>query len=360
MSSFYIPSSLEQWIELRLNDLGTSLLKPQTLARSIKRMADFYVENPTAPTPWQESWCQEAQLAYYFPLNFLRNLRVFQELKKLHFFNQPLIWHEFGVGLAPSLEAFAQCHAPQNLIQETRLIETSTFAKTACSERLQTKLSSPPRWLREMPRSLPKSSFLMMSYSLTELDSFPEWSWEAHSIVIIEPSTREDGRRLMDLREMALERGFKAVAPCTHSLPCPLLVNSQRDWCHDRIALSRPAWMLAIEEFLPFSNPTLTLSYLALERSEKPNPQYSENTCKARVVGDLLEEKGKTRQLICRNSEREFLSFLKKDGPSHQFKRGDIIELIEPITKKGEELRPQSTQVKALDRQTPDDDSSEV
>jgi len=107
-----------------------------------------------------------------------------------------------------------------------------------------------------------------------------------------------------------------------------------KDWCHHRINWIKPGWFFDLEKFLPMKNETLTLSYLLLAR-EKPTEDLAGL---ARVVGDEQEEKGKTRQMICRGPGREFLSWLHRDQISLKLKRGDLLEIgdVEP---RGNELR---------------------
>ena len=45
------------------------------------------------------------------------------------------------------------------------------------------------------------------------------------------------------------------------------------------------------------------------------------------VVGDFLDEKGKSRQLICRGPQREFLTFIKKSDNPIELYRGELITL---------------------------------
>lgn len=358
MKYYSIPEDIEHWIDLQLKQITSSLSQPKQLAQAIKQMADFYKDNPQTPTPWSEPWCQQAQLAYYFPLNFLRNIRVFNELQSLHFFQESFSWYEIGTGLGPSLEAFLHIQSSSPIKPlSIHLLETSKQAKSIYQERLQNHPGLNPQWMNQIPKSLPPKSLLIMSYSLTEFDNIPEWIWTADSIIIIEPSTRDNGRKLMQLRAEAFNKGFQVIAPCTHNHPCPLLTHSQKDWCHDRFGFERPAWMLAIENHLPFKNHTLTLSYLALKRqtqaSKDKNGLVSQNSTtltpknQARVIGDFLNEKGKTRQLICRDSEREFISFIKKSETPIEFFRGDLITLSDAIEKKGDELRPTPSQIKS-------------
>lgn len=346
MISYSIPVNLENWIESQLNGLGTSLNHSSRLAQSIKRMADFYIEQPFSETPWNELWCQEAQYSYYFPINYLRNIRVFQELQNYNFFDTQFSWTEFGVGLGPSLEAFFQINLPHHLLTDTQLYEYSKLAKTNCENRIQSTYNFSTHWGSGIPSNLRPGSLLVMSYALTEIEVLPDWIWSADSIIIIEPSTQDDGRRLMELRKSAIEKNFQVIAPCTHMMSCPLLINSKKDWCHDRFAFERPTWMLKIESYLPFKNQTLTLSYLALKRHPSVKSSTDMVSKDIRVIGDFLNEKGKTRQLICRSSEREFLSFLKKIHNPPEYFRGDLLNIDNPILKKGDEIRVEPNQIK--------------
>ncbi len=400
MRSYTIPTPVEEWIHQQLLQVSgsSSQISAKVLAESIQKMSDFYLQHPLRPTPWEELWCQQAQLAYYFPLNFLRNLRVFEELDKYNFFENAtnpalstLNWFEFGAGLGPSLEAFLHwqdrglttsslsTRKPQSKIV-AQLYESSPIAKNLCQHRWQARHDHlefywPHQKTHPWPHSLPPRSLLVLSYSLTELKDIPEWIWSADSIIIIDPSTRDDGRRLLNLRAIALQKGYSVIAPCTHQEACPLLLHSSKDWCHDRFKFDRPKWLLDIENHLPFKNQTLTLSYLALQRStitaqatnspvqlsslssmdsrnsnvlmphsktlSIPGEEVIHKTDSlARVTGDFLNEKGKTRQLVCRNSEREFLTFIKKNSTPIEFFRGDLISFPQNIDKKGNELRP--------------------
>ena len=38
----------------------TSIESSKKIAQSAMQLSDFYIENPTAPTPWEKSWCQIA------------------------------------------------------------------------------------------------------------------------------------------------------------------------------------------------------------------------------------------------------------------------------------------------------------
>jgi hypothetical protein len=157
---------------------------------------------------------------------------------------------------------------------------------------------------------------------LNELDILPEWAHQCEALMLIEPSTQDDGRLLQALRKDLMAQGFQMWAPCTHQQDCPLLVHSKKDWCHDRIFFESPAWFKKMEEHLPMKNKTLTYSYLLVRKSNPAHP-----TGVGRLVGDQLEEKGKTRQLFCRSDKREFLAWLHKSGPVPEHYRGELFDL---------------------------------
>lgn len=371
MKTYRLPLFIEKWIEDELHlQHSMSLTDSLDLAKSIKKMADYYVQFPNAETPWKESWCQQAQIAYYFPLNFLRNWRVFEELYTQNFFNTSYHWIEFGVGLGPSLEAFRYVLENNSTSDKMTLKSILGMEKSEIASQLMSKRWGQTNhindlslhWKSSPPIKLPSPSLVVLSYSLTELTEIPEWVWQADAIIIIEPSTREDGRRLQAWRDKSIDKGYCVIAPCTHQQACPLLTYSQKDWCHDRITIKTPAWFEKIESHLPFKNSTLTLSYLALKRQDQNEKRgfidistvqecSKSSTFKpslARVTGDFLNEKGKTRQLVCRGPEREFLTFLKKKYPAPVLYRGDLVQILDPIEKKGDELRVSPDQVVIL------------
>jgi ribosomal protein RSM22 (predicted rRNA methylase) len=310
---------------------------PGALARElsshIKKLSDFYLIAPGAATPWDKDYALPATLAYFMPLNGARMNSVFREAAR---FLPPdsisEIW-DFGAGLGTTqwiLEDQAWL-SPRPLYS----LEISPRAAKVHQE-LQ-DLNSGGRWHSEARRSAsPKPgalavfsySFLEMQKSLPAMDTFDHW-------LILEPSTRECGRALMEWRQRFVTAGFEPLAPCTHSLGCPLLTHSPRDWCHQRMHFEGPDWWQEIEDFLPMKNRTLTYSYLVLSKTVRDSRWRSA----ARVIGDTLPEKGKTRQLICRGPEREFFSWLHKNIDPPVIPHGALVREIGTPEIKGGELR---------------------
>ena len=115
-----------------------------------------------------------------------------------------------------------------------------------------------------------KSALLLLSYVLTEQLTPPAEILQYDSVIVMEPSTHQDGRRLMEWREMWIQNGFHIWAPCTHQSACPLLHHSKKDWCHDRVIWERPDWWLEMEKHLPFKNKSVTFSYVMMSRRAPP------------------------------------------------------------------------------------------
>ena len=83
-------------------------------------------------------------------------------------------------------------------------------------------------------------------------------------------------------------------------------------------------------------NRTLTMSYLLMRKTPP------EKTKMARIVGDLLKEKGKNRQLVCRGPNREFLTWMHKNKLLQEIPRGVLVDIPEDSEKISNEIRIKS------------------
>ncbi|MDE7370798.1 MAG: hypothetical protein K2N07_03475 [Desulfovibrio sp.] len=94
------------------------------------------------------------------------------------------------------------------------------------------------------------------------------------ALLFVEPGTRLGGTTLMRLRELALEGGLHAVAPCTADTPCPL---SRGAWCHFTFSpQGAPRWLAELTATAGLTKRSLSLSPLLLtaapeEEGESPS-----------------------------------------------------------------------------------------
>ena len=327
-----LPTSYEAQLRKLLSELNLTLENSNQLADCVLRLSDFYLANPNAPTPWRERWAQAASLAYYFPLNYARARAVALEGERLGFFKGIDRLFDFGSGMGAALHAFAD-----ELNVKGRNIELSADDISGEALALGRALAPADRRIHE-PFSAGQGSMLLASYVLTELSRWPQ-EWDRFdAIAVIEPATQHDARRLQSEREPLIEKGFRIWAPCTHEKACPMLLQSKKDWCHDRIHFDQPAWFSAIEKHLPIKNKTLTASYLLAKRSAPPLQLQG----LARLVGDRLEEKGKFRQALCQDSERTFLSWFPQRMEKSDvidLERGSLVQIKAGLERKPNELR---------------------
>lgn len=328
--TFSVPPALEQKIVEQLYaHFKLTLQDSKKLAETVKKLSDYFIHNPEGSTPWNESWAQIAYLCYFLPLNHARVQAVVQEARAQNFFADLSEAVDFGSGPGTASLALADDFKKLTLVEKSKDI-CAKFGFLPAEK---------SRWLAVAPQfDRPEQTLAVFSYSLTELKELPPWAKKLEALMIIEPSTQEDGRKLAALRHKLLQEGYSLWAPCTHQGSCPLFTQSKTDWCHDRIFFTMPAWFEALEAHLPMKNRTLTTSYLLARRRKSANPL----TGIGRTVGDHLREKGKDRQLVCRGEEREFLAWMHKQGLEQVIPRGALIEIPEDAQKISNELRLKS------------------
>ena len=319
---------LEPEFERTLREAGAA----DTRAADVLALSDHFVTKPGAATPWDQAFARPAYLAYFLPLNYARLRAVFREVRR--FLPAELIEDVVDFGSGSGATHFVLEDEDDLPARDFYCVERSARA-TEVHRQLATRRAGrwrprfgPPARVRPRTLGVFSYSFLEMKPNLTELSAFDH-------LLIVEPSTRDCGRALMAWRQRLIDAGYRALAPCTHDLACPLLTESPRDWCHHRVAFEPPGWWADLEADLPMKNRTLTYSYLLVSRVEL-TPGWRGA---GRVIGDTLPERGKTRQMICRGPHREFLSWLHRDGEPPVVPRGALIDGLATTVPKGGELR---------------------
>lgn len=319
----------------------------QEAANDVIGLSNYYVSNPSRPSPWGSEWARKAQILYFHPLNRARAEHVLSQRMPAGFLGGITRVVDWGAGTGAGLEALLDQGLRQAGINDAHLVERDPWARMTALALLKERfpdlnLASTQSEYPVHP-SEPGGTLALFCLSLTEnLD----WSsvifsdlHKPEALIIIEPSNREATRRLQAFRQTLIENGYSIWAPCTHQSHCPLQVHSQSDWCHDRFdfSLSQPAWWQSLESRLPIKNEVVTVSYLLARLSQRPRTEVQTGP-PARVVGDLLKEKGKIRQMICRGPDREFLSALTRSRTAFQLSRGSLFQLSEEMieTTKGQ------------------------
>jgi ribosomal protein RSM22 (predicted rRNA methylase) len=348
--TYTFPDRYTPILEKCLNDLGFSLSDKNKLANAVIELSNKYTSTESKTNVWSSKSHCAAYLAYFFPLNYLRVLRTLNQLHEREFWSLEIEnWWELGSGSGAAFFAYLDFlnDSKVNILSK---IKTANFYDTSNEAHKLFKqildLNYPNihincNWSSEPNIKTPvKKTLFVASYSINEIlvnsslnFSISNLLSKFEHLMIVDSAQQVVVRDLMKLRKQLIEMNYKVWAPCTHQNNCPLLIHSQKDWCFDRFFVQLPNWYYDIEKFLPMKNRTLTYSYWGLSQ-EAPSPINLD----ARVIGDTLKEKGKTRQAICRNSDREFLSWLKKQGEAADHSRGSLIS-TQNLVKVGNELR---------------------
>ncbi len=309
----------------------------QAIADAVLKLSDYYIKYPDKETPWNENFCQIAYRNYFLPLNQIRCAKVIERGQVVNFFEDLTHFIDWGSGPGTASFALAQNLKLKNQIKKQFLVDLSsgphrTFAdmhKDLINPELSTRLEFKP-FLDQKNRTC-----LVFSYSMTEIEKLPAGWDQAEALMILEPATSQDGRKLLQLRQQLIEKGYSIWAPCVHQQACPLLTKSATDWCHDRFVVDAPDWFWQVDQLLPMKNKTITTSYLLARK--KPAATFSKND--GRLTGDSRKEKGKTRQMVCRNEEREFLTWMHKEGKTQTIPRGELVKITENHELKSNEIR---------------------
>ena len=105
------------------------------------------------------------------------------------------------------------------------------------------------------------------------------------SLLFVEPGTRLGGSTIMRLRQLAVDGGLTALAPCTHQADCPLLRGQGgRTWCHFTFGSEgAPLWLEDLSQASGLGKSGLSLSPLLLAAMPEAEAQTS-GSLAARVL----------------------------------------------------------------------------
>jgi ribosomal protein RSM22 (predicted rRNA methylase) len=118
--------------------------------------------------------------------------------------------------------------------------------------------------------SVTPHDIVIAAYALNELPAAERdaatkriWTAAKRALVIVEPGTPDGFEIIRRARELGLEHGAHAAAPCTHDAPCPMTRN---DWCHRSVRVERSALHRRLKDAqLAFEDEKL--SYVILTRA---------------------------------------------------------------------------------------------
>lgn len=316
------------WSEVA--EIATENAALRKLGQSVLELSDIYTSGAGSPAIWKNPELQKAYLAYFFPLNSVRLHRALEMLPMQDLLQNCTHAIELGSGPGTAHLTFqATGHSvPWFAIEEGA--EARQWHSRICE-----RMNFPAPTFTTEPNAV-DTALGVFSYVLTET-ALPAWAYKCRSLLIIEPSMRNASRSLMQLRQHLIDGGFEILGPCTHQEGCPLLLHTNKDWCHFRVHLEKPDYFSALEQFLPMRNDSLTFSFIAARKSEDGKRRLPLD--QGRVIGELMPEKGKKRIGFCRSSKKEQLSWLDREGEVAIPESGSLFQLPEDAKNLGSEIR---------------------
>ena len=196
---FQLPETLETAINENLAQFDLTLSSMKRIASCIQWQSDFYIANPNQPTPWKDERAQIAQWAYYLPLNFLRNLSVLTELKAhipLSSFEGAL---DYGAGYAASSWALRELGFKGKI---------SLYDQSPIDRKVTSATNS--EIIHKIDPHEFKNQLAIFSYSLTEIEARNTLMKQFPYLVILEPSTQKEGRRLSETRQFLIDNDYQS------------------------------------------------------------------------------------------------------------------------------------------------------
>ena len=163
---------------------------------------------------------------------------------------------------------------------------------------------------------LPKMDLCL---AMNVLNEVPESEYPSHiltitkylkpdgRLILIEPSTQESARSAQRFRDELVRIGWCVERPCPTSDPCPMLQHP-RDWCHDVWSFERPEFVRRVDELTALRREELKATWFVL----KP-PGHSNQTSPLLVVGERVEEKGRSCITVCDGERLRTLELQKRD-----------------------------------------------
>ncbi|MES2273598.1 MAG: small ribosomal subunit Rsm22 family protein [Chlamydiota bacterium] len=160
-----------------------------------------------------------------------------------------------------------------------------------------------------------KADLGILSYVIGELkdsDDFIKRCWQAlPALAIIEPGTPKGFSLIRKIRKQLIEMGAHILAPCPHSLACPIQGS---DWCHfsERVERTRLHRLLK-EGSLGYEDEKF--SYLIAAKFPDAPP-------KARIVRTPAKQSGHVRLALCTEAGRlETVTVTRKEKERYRLAR---------------------------------------
>ena len=222
------------------------------------------------------------------------------------------------LGSGPGTAYFAAVNIFQELNQISLIEQDSGLIKLGKSIEKLMDLKTIATWKQgdiTNLNDLEQHELVTISYAMNELQpqdrlELVKKGFMASSkvLVIIEPGTKTGFSIIRELRAQLISMGAHPVAPCPHSMKCPMPEN---DWCHFSKRVSRTKAHRHLKDgTLGYEDEKF--SYIAVSKSEVPLPD-------ARIIRHPDKHSGHMSLRLCtKEGELASKTISKRDGPLYK------------------------------------------
>lgn len=362
--------------------LDRDSVKRRETRASLERIAESVAKLNEGLTVGRESFLaqhylsdpeiRKAYLLYYTTTNFLKIVPPLRELALSNFFNRttPLRILDLGSGSGAAIWGILEfletelqqpieieITAVDTVVQNVRDIQQFHNLFLRQCEFVKSRLTTK---VLDLESTLPfeeKFDLIVMMNTLNELseageknvlNTLPNLLADNGSVILVEPATRKQSRRLLSFRDSVVQNNWTIYAPCTRQSNCPALEDAD-NWCHSEYKWERPDFIRVIDESGLTLRLSLKSSYLIMNREGLTLPAVLNRTDLWRVVSERFDEKGRTRGILCGEPTRAEFILNKRDKTDEnrsfmKVERYDIVELA------GEEVREHDRQITGSSR----------
>lgn len=175
-----------------------------------------------------------------------------------------------------------------------------------------------------------KADIVITSYMLNEfaeekifgvIDKL--WSMTNKMLLIVDPGTPKDHKRMIKIKNYLYEKGGNIVAPCTCNSGCHL---PETDWCHFTCRVERTKIQKQVKNAnVPYEDEKFT--YLAVLKDKSIKPINGVN----RIIRHPVIRSNMIEVKLCSNGEIMNRIYTKKDKETYKMlkkaKVGDLVEI---------------------------------
>lgn len=321
-----------------------------------KKRADFF-----ASEYLRNKEIREGYLLYYMTTNLLKIIPPLRELAQSKFLEQTTALRilDLGTGTGAAvwgLLSYLQEEKKNIPVEitltdslEENLSEAEKFSKFFISSIghigplpsfQKFDLRNPKQLPEKIKGSAPFHLITMMNV-LNELDESNDMMLfemimslldEHGAVIMIEPATRTESRRLLRFRDLAVRNGATIYTPCTRQEGCPALIKED-DWCHTEMKWERPPFIKAIDDIAGTLRLSLKSTYMILRKDGVTLSNALASMDKLyRIVSERFDEKGRVRSVLCGENGRYEHVMNKRDlsesnGDFQNLERYDLVKL---------------------------------